>query len=140
MTMPLITKESVMAYLQVRLPTNPPVEVIGVYPHDDSVIKYGVYVRNVNTASREPFQIGVTYSGSIYTKTDTFEIVYVSFQDDPQNLDTRSVIEGIASNVDFLDGYHEADFTTSVQIGNRSEKYTYNFSLKRLDFNDPATI
>lgn len=139
MAMPLLTKEQIIVYLEERVPTDPIVEVSGVYPSDDSVTKYGIYVRGVSTDTREPYKLGVTYGGSIYTETDTFQILYISMQNDPQALDTRTVIENMAANVSFFNGYHEVDFVRDVEIGNRSEKYTYSYSCKRLEFNDPAT-
>lgn len=139
MGMPLITKDEIIAYLLERVPQDPRMEISGIYPMDDSIIKYGIYVRDVNTMSRESNQLGVTYGGSIYTDIDAFEIVYVSYQYDPQNVETRTIIENMSAHDNFFDGYHEVDFTKNVQIGNRSEKYTYNYSMKRLDFNDTAT-
>lgn len=138
MSEPLITKEQIIEYLIARVPDCPVVEVSGVFPSDDSITKYGVYVRDIGTDTRLPYKLGVTYGGSIYTETDTFVIVYISFQNDPQAPATRTVIERMASDVNFFNGYHEVNFLRDVEIGNRSEKYTYTYNCKRLEFNDPV--
>lgn len=136
MGQPLITKDTLVQYLRDRAPQDPIVEVYPDYPNDDTHIKYGVYVRDVSTMSREPYQIGVTYGGSIYTDTDSFQIVYISFQEDPQGPDMRTIIEDMAGNISLFDGYFDTTYTKTVQIGNRSEKYTYTFNSKRIEFNN----
>lgn len=139
MAMPYVTQDQIVVYLRERAPQSPVIEVFETYPKDDSITPYGVYVKDVNTESREPYRLGVTYGGSIYTETDTFQIVFVSFQNDPQSYQMREVIENMAANVVFFNGYHEVDFTKDIEIGNRSEKYTYSYSVKRLEFNNPVT-
>ena len=138
MAMPYVTQDQIVVYLRERSPQSPVIEVFETYPKDDSITPYGVYVKDVNTETREPYRLGVTYGGSIYTETDTFQVVFVSFQGDPQSYQMREVIENMAANVVFFDGYHEVDFTKDIEIGNRSEKYTYSYSVKRLEFNNPV--
>jgi len=139
MAMPYVTQDQIVVYLRERAPQSPVIEVFETYPKDDSITPYGVYVKDVNTETREPYRLGVTYGGSIYTETDTFQVVFVSFQNDPQSYQMREVIENMAANVVFFNGYHEVDFTKDIEIGNRSEKYTYSYSVKRLEFNNPVT-
>lgn len=134
--MPLRTKEEIIAYLVERVPDNPIVEVSGIFPSDDDIVKYGIYVDDVNMNIREPYRLGVTYSGGIYIATDVNVILFVSFQNDPQGLDVQSVIQELAQNTVFWNGYHEVSFTRDTVIGNRSEKHTYTFELKRLEFNN----
>jgi hypothetical protein len=138
MAMPYVTQDQIVVYLRERAPQSPVIEVFETYPKDDSITPYGVYVKDVNTETREPYRLGVTYGGSIYTETDTFQVVFVSFQNDPQSYQMREVIENMAANVVFFNGYHEVDFTKDIEIGNRSEKYTYSYSVKRLEFNNPV--
>ena len=138
MAMPYVTQDQIVVYLRERAPQSPVIEVFETYPKDDSITPYGVYVKDVNTETREPYRLGVTYGGSIYTETDTFQVVFISFQGDPQSYQMREVIENMAANVVFFDGYHEVDFTKDIEIGNRSEKYTYSYSVKRLEFNNPV--
>jgi hypothetical protein len=139
MAMPYVTQDRIVVYLRERAPQSPVIEVFETYPKDDSITPYGVYVKDVNTETREPYRLGVTYGGSIYTETDTFQVVFISFQGDPQSYQMREVIENMAANVVFFNGYHEVDFTKDIEIGNRSEKYTYSYSVKRLEFNNPVT-
>lgn len=134
---PTVTKESIIDYM--RLTCNqltPIVEVNGIYPSDDAVVPFGVYVRDCHPISREVSQNGVTPCGQIFTVTDQFEILYVSFQDDPQSLVVLGTINDLAANRQFFNGYFEVTFTKTEVLGNRSEKHTYTFNLKRLDFND----
>ena len=134
---PLIVKQNVIDYLKVVTDTLIPiVEVSGTYPSTDDIVPYGIYVDDVSTISREPFQLGITSCGSIYTMTDSFNILFVSIQDDPKWIYVEERIQELAADSAFFTGYHEVTFTQNVVIGNRSEKRTYNFNLKRLNFND----
>jgi hypothetical protein len=134
---PLVSKEAIIEYMRTTCNTLIPiVEVSGVYPSTDDVVAYGVYVRDAHPVSRELNQGGVTPCGQIFTVTDQFEILYVSFQDDPQSIFVLGTINDLAANRDFFNGYYEITYSKTEVIGNRSEKHTYTFNLKRLDFND----
>jgi hypothetical protein len=134
---PLIVKQNVIDYLKVVTDTLVPiVEVSGIYPAADDIVPYGVYVDDVSTISREVNQLGVTRCGSIYTMTDQFNILFVSVQDDPKWIFIEKRIQDMSADAAFFDGYFEVTFTQNVVIGNRSEKRTYVFNLKRLNFND----
>jgi hypothetical protein len=134
---PYITKEMLVDYMKVVCDElTPIVEVSGIYPSNDDVVPFGVYVRDCHPISREVNQLGVTRCGSFYTVTDQFEILYVSFQDDPQSLVVLGRINDLAADSQFFDGYYEVTFSKTEVLGNRSEKHTYTFNLKRLDFND----
>jgi hypothetical protein len=134
---PLLFKETLIDYL--RLTCNqlrPIVEVSGIYPSTDDIVPFGVYVRDCHPISREINQGGVTNCGKIYTVTDEFEILYVSFQDDPQSPVVLGTINDLAANSKIFNGYIDVTFTKTEVIGNRSEKHTYTFNMTRLDFND----
>lgn len=134
---PYIIKEVLIEYMRTTCNTLIPiVEVSGIYPSSDDVVSYGVYVRNVSPISREVNQDGVTSKGQVYTVTDQFDILYVSYQNDPQSIFVLGTINDLAANKTLLDGYYEVTFSKSEVIGNRSEKHTYTFNCKRLDFND----
>ena len=134
---PLIVKQNVIDYIKVVADTLIPiVEVSGNYPAVDDVVPYGIYVEDVSTTSREVNQLGVTRCGSIYTMTDQFNVLFVSIQDDPKWIYIEERIQGMAADSAFFNGYYEVTFTQNIVIGNRSEKRTYNFNLKRLNFND----
>lgn len=138
MSQPLVTKVEIMDYLKPRIPKNPIIEISGVWPSNDDVIPYGIYVRDVNTESREINQLAVQYCGSIYTVTDIVEILYVSIQNDPQGYLTKGVIQDLSRNTTFFDGYFDVTYTHAIEYGNRSEKHLYTFNMQRLDFNQPS--
>lgn len=134
---PLITKSAVVAYIRELTNTlSPIVEVSDIYPSADDVVAYGIYVDDVSTISREVNQLGVTRCGSVYTMTDQFNVLFVSIQNDPQWIFIEQRIQDMGSDSTFFDGYYEVTWTQNVVIGNRSEKRTYTFNLKRLNFND----
>jgi hypothetical protein len=134
---PLIVKQNIIDYIKVVADNLIPiVEVSGVYPAADDIVSYGVYVDDVSTISREVNQLGITRCGSIYTMTDQFSILFVSIQDDPKWIFIEERIQGMSADAAFFNGYYEVTFTQNVVIGNRSEKRTYTFNLKRLNFND----
>jgi hypothetical protein len=134
---PLLLKETIIEYLRfVCNELTPIVEVSGVYPSSDDVVPYGVYVRDCHPINREVNQGGVTNCGKIYTVTDEFEILYVSYQNDPQSIVVLGAINDLAANSDIFDGYITVTFNKTEVIGNRSEKHTYTFNTTRLDFND----
>lgn len=134
---PFITKEQIIDYMRLTCDKlTPIVEVNGIYPSADDIVPFGVYVRDCHPISREVNQGGITNCGQIYTVTDEFEILYVSFQDDPQSLVVLGTINDLAANRVFFDGYIDVTYTKTEVIGNRSEKHTYTFNMTRLDFND----
>ena len=134
---PLIVKQNIIDYLKVVTDTLVPiVEVSGVYPSADDIAPYGVYVDDVSTISREVYQLGTQPCGSIYTMTDQFNILFVSIQDDPKWIYVEERIQDMSADSQFFNGYFEVTFTQDIVIGNRSEKRTYTFNLKRLNFND----
>lgn len=135
MALPLINQADIISILLNTIPkTNPKIEVSDEYPSDDSMIRYGLFVDAVITEDKSPYQLGVQYGGAIYTCTDSFEILYVGYQDDKNMDQILDAIQNLSSNLTLMNGYHEIDFTKDVVIGNRSEKHTYKFTLKRLEF------
>lgn len=133
---PLIVKQNIIDYLKVVTNTLVPiVEVSGTYPSTDDIVPYGIYVDDVSTINREVYQLGTQPCGSIYTMTDQFSILFVSIQDDPKWIYVEKRIQDMSADSSFFDGYFEVTFTQDVVIGNRSEKRTYTFDLKRLNFN-----
>jgi hypothetical protein len=134
---PLIVKQNIIDYLKVVTDTLVPiVEVTGIYPSTDDIVPYGIYVDDVSTVSRESYQLGVQTCGSIYTMTDQFSILFVSVQDDPKWIFVEQRIQDMSADSTFFNGYFEILFTQNIVIGNKSEKRTYTFNLKRLNFMD----
>lgn len=134
---PLIVKQQIIDYLKVVTDNLIPIiEVSPIYPSADDIVAYGIYVSDVSTRNREVYQLGTQSCGSIYTMTDDFQILFVSYQDDPKWIYIEKRIQDLSANSQFFDGYFEVTFVQDVVIGNKSEKRTYTFTLKRLNFND----
>ena len=135
MATPLINKSDIVNSLANTIPvTNPVIEISDEYPNDDAMIRYGIFVSDVSTIDKAPYQIGVQYGGSIYTVTDEFEVLYVSYQDDINVDGVTNAIQNLSGNLTLMNGYHEMDFTQDVVLGQRAEKRTYTFTMKRLEF------
>lgn len=135
MALPLITKQDVIDTLLATIPKyNPRIEVSGIYPSDDAVVAYGVYVEDPHTVDKTPYQLGVQYCGSVYSVTDELTILYVGYQNDEKSDSVLNAIQNLSSDLILMNGYHEMDFTQDTVIGNKSEKHTYTFTLRRLEF------
>lgn len=140
MSEPLITKTEIYEYLHAicsRL--NPPVDVITTYPSQGDNVGYGVYLNGLNAVNRTPYKLGLQKCGSIYTVTDEFYLMYVSFQNDPNAGTVTAAIQSMIEDSQFWNGYHEVDFTNSVSFGARNKIRTYVISAKRVNFNITAT-
>lgn len=137
MAMPLVSKDEIVEYLRLGVRDLIPVmQVIDVYPSADDIVSYGLYVQDVVTVSREIYQLAVQKCGAIYTSTDQFNILYVSFQNDPQADQVETLIQALAQDAVFFDGYNAVTFSRTEDLGNRSEKHTYTFDLQRTEFNN----
>jgi hypothetical protein len=137
MARPLVDKDDVVVYLRaVARQQTPIIEVSASYPSDEDTVAYGLYVDDVTTNSRTVNQLAIQNCGSMYDAIDQFNIMYISFQNDPQSVAIQDAIEDLAANVNFFDGYTSVEFDREVTIGNRSEIHTYTFDLTRLEFNN----
>jgi hypothetical protein len=140
MSIPLITKDEIYEYLHaICSELSPPVDVITTYPSVGDQVGYGVYINSINAVNRTPYKLGLQKCGSIYTVTDEFYLMFVSFQNDPN---AGAVVEAINSMIEdsnLWDGYHEVDFTNSITFGARNKIRTYIISAKRVNFNITAT-
>ena len=135
MALPLINKNSIINALRATIPTvTPRIEISDEFPSDDTIIRYGIFVDDVSVIDKTPYQLGVQYGGSIYTVTDSFVVLYVGIQNDIRTDSIVNAIQNLSSNLVLMNGYHEMDYTLDMVIGNRSEKRTYTFTLKRLEF------
>ena len=137
MSRPLVDKADIVTYLRAvaKLQT-PIIEVSGTYPSEDDNIAYGLYVDDVTNNERSINQLAIQNCGSMYDAEDQFNILYISFQNDPQSLVIQDAIEDLAGNVNFFDGYTSVQMSRDVTIGNRSEIHTYTFDLTRIEFNN----
>ena len=136
MSLPLVDQKKIVDYLVLRMPQDPIIEVNSNYPTSDAQASYGVYVTNVYTRAREVNQLGVKYGASMYTCSDEFKILYVSYHQDPQSQQVEDVIAELARDTNFFDGYFQVTYQRVTVFGQRSEKYTYTFDIKRLEFNN----
>ena len=137
MARPLVNKDDVVVYLRaVARQQTPIIEVSANYPSDEDTVAYGLYVDDVTTNNRIVNQLAIQNCGKMYDAIDQFNIMYISFQNDPQSVAIQDAIEDLAANVNFFDGYTSVEFDREVTIGNRSEIHTYTFDLTRLEFNN----
>ena len=135
--LPLVDKTKVVTYLRdvAKLQT-PIIEVSATFPSEDDNIAYGLYVDDVTDNGRTINQLGVQSCASMYDAEDQFNILYISFQNDPQAPVILNSINNLAANVNFFDGYTSVEFDRDVTIGQRSEIHNYTFTLTRLEFNN----
>jgi hypothetical protein len=135
--LPLVDKAKVVTYLRdVAKIQTPIIEVSGTFPSEDDNIAYGLYVDDVTDNGRSINQLGVQSCASMYNAEDQFNILYISFQNDPQAPVILNSINNLAANVNFFDGYTSVEFDRDVTIGQRSEIHNYTFTLTRLEFNN----
>jgi len=135
--LPLVDKTKVVTYLrEVAKIQTPIVEVSATFPSEDDNIAYGLYVDDVTDNGRSINQLGVQSCASMYNAEDQFNILYISFQNDPQAPVILNSINNLAANVNFFDGYTSVEFDRDVTIGQRSEIHNYTFTLTRLEFNN----
>jgi hypothetical protein len=135
MAIPLITKSDIINTLSNTIPrVSPRIEISDEFPSEETIIRYGIFIDDVYTSDKTSFTLGVQTGGSIYTVTDEFQILYVGIQNDVNTNNITQAIQNLSSDQVLMNGYHEVDFSQDVVIGNRSEKRTYNFSLKRIEF------
>jgi hypothetical protein len=136
MSSPLITKAAVVEYLRaVAKEQSLPVQVQDTYPSVDDNVAYGVYVADIEATSRVPYKLAIQKCGAIYIVTDEMNIMFVSYQNDPQAGVILRAINTLVTDSKFWDGYIEQDMTQVGSIGNRNEIYTFTLSMQRLDFN-----
>lgn len=140
MAQPLVTQAQVVQALLKAIPKSYRIEIFSDFPSDADIVRYGIYVSSVVPTDRAPYALGVGNGGNIYTVTDTISIVYISYQDD-QHFDEVNLI--VCNLVDYtvppetkqlFDGYHERDYSQAIAYGPQSEKLTWTFQLKRLEF------
>lgn len=139
MSSPLVTKKEIYDYLYaVCSRLNPPVDVLTTYPSISDNVAYGVYINGVNAVNRTPYKLGLQPCGSIYTVTDEFYCMFVSFQLDPNQGPVTDAIMSMIEDSNLWSGYHEVDFTNTVTFGSRNKIRTYIISAKRINFNITA--
>jgi hypothetical protein len=139
---PYITQQEIIDALRVTIPNQWNIPIYDEFPSEVEKVRFGLYVGKVYTINRTVNSLGVTYCGSIYNADDTFQVNYVSFQQDPYEVDVCNIVNNLTTlqidNVPLFDGYFSNLFDTNLTYGpTRAAIYTWNFRLTRMDFNTP---
>jgi hypothetical protein len=136
---PLITTEEVIDALRLTTPSEWNIPIYAEFPSNSDIVRYGIYVSDVHTIERSVHQLGIQYCGSIYHAVDSFGVTYVSYQDDPYNVQVNAIIANLVTDeVDgkqLMDGYFERTFSQDLFYGPQAEKHTWTFRMTRLEFN-----
>lgn len=138
---PTVNTQQIIDVLKRDIPKQWNIPIYDDFPSDSEVVRYGIYVSDVHTVSRNPHQLAVQYCGAIYHAFDEFNITYISYQDDPYNLQVNAIIGNLVTavkddGVQLMDGYFERDFDQVRSYGpTQAEKHTWTFSLVRMEFN-----
>ncbi len=141
LTGPFTTREQILDVLRRDIANVVDVPIYDEYPSDSSKVRYGLYITAPDTVSRSVNQLAVQYAGYIYEEVDEFDVLFVSFQEDPNarivNAIVRNILTSVKDNGEQLfDGYFSRTFDQTFEYGpTRAEIYTWVFSLTRLDFN-----
>ena len=141
---PYVVSQEIIDALKVTLPSKWNIPVYDEYPSETDKVRFGLYVTEVYTAERNINQLGIQYCGAYYNAIDTFNVIYVSFQQDPYELQVNEVIANLVTlkvgNTPLFDGYFARTFTQDLSYGpTRAAIHTWTFRLTRLEFNTPNT-
>ena len=136
---PLITTSDITASLKLTVPTSWNVPIYDDFPSDTDIVRYGIYVSDVHTIERSVNQLGIQYCGAIYNAIDQFGVNYISFQDDPYNVQVNAIIANLVTvKIDgtaLMDGYFSRTFSQNLVYGTQAERHIWTFQMTRLEFN-----
>ena len=138
---PTVTVTQIIDVLRRDIPKAWNIPIYDDFPSESDVVRYGVYVSDVHTVSRNPHQLAIQYCGAIYHAYDEFGITYISYQDDPYNTAVNAIIANLVTavkddGVQLMDGYFERDFDQVRTYGpTQAEKHTWTFRMLRMEFN-----
>jgi hypothetical protein len=132
MAAPLISAAKVISALKRSAPKG--IEFFDEFPSDMKNVRHGVYVNDPTPQERTPYRLGVQDNAHIYTMIENMIIIQVSFQGDKNKQAVSLAIQGLVEDNLLMDGYHERDYTMDQTYQNRAEYRTYNFDLKRIEF------
>lgn len=141
LSVPFTTRQQILDVLRRDIPNNVDVPIYDEYPSDSSKVRYGLYVTAPDVVSRSVYQLAVQYCGSIYEAVDEFDVLFVSYQEDPYATTINTIVSNLVTSVkddgnQLFDGYFTRTFDQAFEYGpTRAETYTWTFSLTRLDFN-----
>ena len=138
---PTVNTQQIIEVLQRDIPRAWSVPIYDDFPSNDEKVRYGIYVSDVHTNSRNPHQLAIQYCGAIYHAFDVFDVTYISYQDDPYNLDVNAIIANLVTALkddgqQLMEGYFERNFNQVRTYGpTQAEKHVWTFELTRLEFN-----
>ena len=138
---PYIDETQITAVLKRDIPKKWNIPVYIDFPSESEKVRYGIYVSDVHTDHRNPHQLAVQYCGTIYHAYDEFSVTYISYQDDPYNIQVNAIIANLVvalkdDGEQLMNGYFQRDFDQVRTYGpTQAEKHTWTFSLLRMEFN-----
>jgi hypothetical protein len=138
---PLVTDQQIYDVLMRDIPREWNIPIYLDFPSNSDKVRYGIYVSDVHTVSRNPHQLGIQYCASIYHAFDEFGVTYISYQEDPYNVQVNAIVANLVTaikddGVQLFDGYFERDFDQVRSYGpTQAEKHSWTFRLLRLEFN-----
>jgi len=137
---PLITTQDIVTALKLTIPKEWNIPVYDEFASNDEVVRYGIYVGDVHTVQRVVNRLGLQYCASMYNAVDLFQVTYVSFQDDPYNVQVNAIIANLTvdeiDGVPLMNGYFSAEFDQELLYGpTQAEKHIWTFRMTRLEFN-----
>lgn len=138
---PTVNTAQIIDVLKRDIPKTWNIPIYDDFPSQDEKVRYGIYVSDVHTNHRTPHQLAIQYCGAIYHAYDEFDVTYISFQDDPYNLDVNAIIANLVialkdDGQQLFDGYFERNFDQVRTYGpTQAEKHIWTFELTRLEYN-----
>ena len=137
---PLITTNEIIEALRLTIPTQWNIPIYDDFPSVADVVRYGIYVSDVHTVSRSVNQLGITYCSNMYNAVDQFGVTYISFQDDPYNIQVNAIIANLTvdqiNGIPLFDGYFSVTFEQDLVYGpTQAERHDWTFQMTRLEFN-----
>lgn len=136
--LPLVTNLQIVAALKTLINGQyvscSKVEIMTEFPSDITKARSGLYISDVAVVDRSPYQLAVNYGGNIYIISESFTITYATFQGDALKDQISGAVQDLVYNNVLFDGYHERDYTVTETFENRAEYKTFEFLIKRIDF------
>lgn len=137
---PLVTTNEIIEALRLTIPREWNIPIYDDFPSVADVVRYGIYVSDVHTVERTVNQLGVQYCSNIYNAVDQFSVTYISFQDDPYNIQVNAIIANLCTdqvdNIPLFDGYFSVTFDQDLVYGpTQAERHDWTFRLTRMEFN-----
>jgi hypothetical protein len=138
---PTVNQQQIIDVLKRDLPKAWNIPVYEDFPSENEKVRYGIYVSDVHTDHRNPHQLAVQYCGTIYHAYDEFMVTYISYQEDPYNVQVNAIIANLVVAIkddgqQLFDGYFQRDFDQVRTYGpTQAEKHVWTFSLLRMEFN-----